>query len=63
MGTTRPRNITAPEPFKPSHRPASVSPEDRRVQIAAARLKVVLDERLERQTPDWVLALAAEKPE
>lgn len=34
---------------------------DRRVQIAAARLRVVLDERLKRETPEWVKRLAEQK--
>ena len=34
---------------------------DRRVQIAAARLRVVLDERLNRPTPEWVKRLAEQK--
>ncbi|WP_138443393.1 hypothetical protein [Sinomonas susongensis] len=34
---------------------------DRRVQIAAAKLRVVLDERLKRETPEWVKRLAEQK--
>ena len=34
---------------------------DRRVQIAAARLRVVLDERLKRETQEWVKRLAEQK--
>jgi hypothetical protein len=34
---------------------------DRRVQIAAAKLRVVLDERLNRPTPEWVKRLAEQK--
>lgn len=34
---------------------------DRRVQIAAAKLRVVLDERLHRPTPEWVKRLAEQK--
>ncbi|MDQ4490665.1 hypothetical protein RBS60_10690 [Sinomonas sp. ASV486] len=34
---------------------------DRRVQIAAAKLRVVLDERLKRPTPEWVKRLAEQK--
>lgn len=37
---------------------AELSPEDRRVQVAAARLRVTLDERLNRTTPPEVKALA-----
>ncbi len=40
-------------------RPAS---KDRGVQIAAAKLRLVTDRRLGKKTPDWVRALAAEKP-
>lgn len=42
----------------PERRPGS---SDRRVQIAAARLRVVLDERLKRPTPEWVKRLAEQK--
>lgn len=40
----------------------SVAPTDsqHRVQVAAARLRVTLDERLGRQTPDETKALAKE---
>lgn len=34
---------------------------DRGVQIAAARLRVVCDRRLGKETPDWLRELAAEK--
>lgn len=37
---------------------AELTPEDRRVQVAAARLRVTLDERLKRTTPPEVKALA-----
>ena len=46
----------------PSQRPASVSPEDRKVQIAAAKARVVLDQRLGVDTPGWIVALSAENP-
>lgn len=36
----------------------TMSPQERRVQVAAARLRVTLDDRLGRQTPDAVKALA-----
>ncbi|GAB3284488.1 hypothetical protein GCM10027449_28560 [Sinomonas notoginsengisoli] len=42
----------------PERRPGS---SDRRVQIAAAKLRVVLDERLNRPTPEWVKRLAEQK--
>ncbi|GAA4048282.1 hypothetical protein GCM10023063_39660 [Arthrobacter methylotrophus] len=44
----------------PSQRPASVSPEDRKVQIAAAKARVTLDKRLGEDTPEWIAALARE---
>jgi hypothetical protein len=47
----------------PSQRPASVSAEDRKVQIAAAKARVTLDQRLSEDTPDWIVALSQEKPE
>lgn len=42
----------------PERRPGA---SDRRVQIAAAKLRVVLDERLKRPTPEWVKRLAEQK--
>jgi hypothetical protein len=47
----------------PSRRPASVSPEDRKVQIAAAKARVTLDKLIGDETPDWIIALSKEKPE
>ena len=47
----------------PSQRPASVSAEDRKVQIAAAKARVLLDRRLGEDTPGWIVALSGEKPE
>ncbi|WAH99342.1 hypothetical protein [Arthrobacter sp. MMS18-M83] len=47
----------------PSQRPDSVSPEDRKVQIAAAKARVMLDRRLGEDTPGWIVALSAENPE
>lgn len=46
-------------PAAPSARPAAGAP-DRRLQVAAARLRVVLDGRLGRGTPPEVTALARE---
>ena len=43
---------------QPVRRPGS---SDRRVQIAAAKLRVALDERLNRETPEWVKRLAQQK--
>lgn len=47
----------------PSHRPSSVTPEDRKVQIAAAKARVTLDKRLGVETDEWIVALSQEKPE
>lgn len=47
----------------PSHRPASVSPQDRKVQIAAAKARITLDKLTGDVTPDWIIALSKEKPE
>ncbi|MDQ4501848.1 hypothetical protein [Sinomonas sp. ASV322] len=47
----------------PSRRPASVSPEDRRVQIAAARARIEIDKLTGDATPDWIIALSKEQPE
>ncbi|MDQ0032132.1 hypothetical protein [Arthrobacter bambusae] len=47
----------------PLQRPASVSPEDRKVQIAAAKARVTLDQGLGEDTPGWIVALSREKPE
>ncbi|MEV8148822.1 hypothetical protein AB0O52_11845 [Arthrobacter sp. NPDC080073] len=46
----------------PSQRPALVSPEDRKVQIAAAKARVLLDRRLGVDTPGWIVDLSREKP-
>lgn len=52
-----------PRAVAPSQRPASVGAEDRKVQIAAAKARVTLDQRLGEDTPGWIVALSAEKPE
>lgn len=44
-------------------RPAPVSSEDRKVQIAAAKARVILDRRLSEDTPGWIVALSRENPE
>lgn len=44
--------------YSRSRPPASY---DRGVQIAAARLRVVCDEGLGQETPEWIRILAAEK--
>lgn len=46
----------------PSQGPASVSSEDRKVQMAAAKARVALDQRLGEDTPGWIVALSQEKP-
>lgn len=48
-----PRNATSTPAKK-------VTPAERRVQVAAARLRVTLDERLGRVTPSQTQALAKE---
>lgn len=59
------RGFTPPsvESIAPSRRPASVSPEDRRVQIAAAKARITLDKLTGGVTEDWIIALSKEKPE
>jgi hypothetical protein len=47
----------------PSRRPHSVSPADRRVQIAAAKARVILDQPSGEESPEWIIALSKEKPE
>jgi hypothetical protein len=44
---------------KPRRRASS---HDRRVQIAAAKARVSLDQRLSLPTPPWIIQLANEKP-
>lgn len=47
----------------PDQAPApSFDPDERAVQIAAAKLRLVTDRRLGKVTPEWVKVLAAEKP-
>lgn len=46
----------------PSQRPASVSPGDRKVQIAAARARSTLDKLSGDETPEWIIDLSKEKP-
>lgn len=47
----------------PSRRPASVTPQERKVQIAAAKARVTLDKLTGDVTPDWIIALSKEQPE
>ncbi len=51
------------ESVTPSRRPASVKPEDRKVQIAAAKARVTLDRLTGDDTPEWIIALSKEMPE
>ena len=60
---TRRRTGNEARTIEPSRRPESVSPQDRRVQIAAAKARVALDSRLGVPTEDWIVALSQEKPE
>ncbi|MBT8159962.1 hypothetical protein KKI43_05835 [Arthrobacter sp. GN70] len=55
-----PRTVQPPGPAAPPGPPA---PEDHRVQIAAAKARITLDQRLGETTPDWIVALSREKPE
>lgn len=61
--TRRSPSQSAMDAIAPSRRPASVSPEDRKVQIAAAKARVTLDKLIGDETPDWIIALSKEKPE
>jgi flagellar biogenesis protein FliO len=56
-------NASETRAVAPPQRPASVSAEDRKVQIAAAKARVTLDQRLGEDTPGWIVALSQEKPE
>lgn len=47
----------------PSRRPASVTPAERKVQIAAAKARVTLNKLTGEQTEDWIIALSKEQPE
>lgn len=49
--------ISVPEIFELE----DLSPQDRRVQVAAARLRVTLDKRLNRDTPPDVKAIAKQE--
>jgi hypothetical protein len=51
------------ESVAPSRRPASVTPADRKVQVAAAKARVTLDRLTGDDTPEWIIALSKEKPE
>lgn len=53
----------ANEAVAPSRRPASVTPDDRRVQIAAAKARITLDRLTGDSSPEWIIALSKEKPE
>jgi flagellar biogenesis protein FliO len=55
-------NVSGARTVAPSPSPEPVSAEDRKVQIAAAKARVLLDRRLGEDTPAWIVALSAEKP-
>ena len=61
--TRRRPTQTSVDAIAPSRLPASVSPQDRKVQIAAARARITLDKLTGDVTPDWIIALSKEKPE
>ena len=42
--------------------PDAVEEAERAMEVAAAQLRLVTDRRLGKQTPEWVKALADEKP-
>ncbi|NVM96086.1 hypothetical protein [Arthrobacter wenxiniae] len=62
-GTPRKPTQTNMDSIAPSRRPASVTPEDRKVQIAAAKARITLNELTGDVTPDWITALSKEEPE
>ena len=43
--------------------PDAFAEAERAMEIAAAQLRLVTDRRLGKQTPEWVKALADEKPD
>lgn len=53
----------APRAVRPLTRPACIPPEERRVQIAAAKALITLDQRRGIETPTRIVALSLEKPE
>lgn len=57
--TSEHRNAHAPRHIAATES-KSMTPEEHRVQVAAARLRVTLDERLGRTTPPDTKALAKE---
>jgi hypothetical protein len=61
--TRRKPDQSSTDSIAPSRRPASVSPQDRKVQIAAAKARITLDRLTGDLTPDWIIALSKEKPE
>lgn len=54
------RFVHTPRNATPKPAPKKVTPAEHRVQVAAARLRVTLDERLGRETPARTKALAKE---
>ena len=51
----------AEQNLSPFYRKRSPVSYDRGVQIAAARLRLVCDRRLGKETPGWIRQLAAQK--
>jgi len=58
-GTSEHRFVHTPR-STPAQPATKATPAERRVQVAAARLRVTLDERLGRETPAKTKALAKE---
>lgn len=54
------RFVHTPRNAAPKPAPKKTTPAEHRVQVAAARLRVTLDERLGRETPARTKALAKE---
>ena len=58
---------TVPQPVveveAPSTRSSSLSMQDRAIQITAAQTRVIADQKIGRETPDWIIALSKEQPE
>ena len=63
MSATSPEHRFVHTPRNPAVKPArkKATPAEHRVQVAAARLRVTLDERLGRETPARTKALAKEQ--
>jgi sarcosine oxidase gamma subunit len=61
MSTSAARKKIAPARQASTAARKKMTPAERRVQVAAARLRVTLDERLGRKTPERTRALAQEE--